>query len=164
MGLGEKLEKLARVVPGIAGYQDREKSRDTDKAVRMKLSSELELIKLAIEGDKKKLTENKDFPLLPALDTIASKLDKIMNLVKFASRGYRGVFDTLKADQASLERLYTFDLGLFDDIKSIKAAAGELHGSRGDSALLDSAIRKLEATVDSFEQNFSTRQNLLSTK
>lgn len=46
MGLAEKLERLIRIVPGVRGYQDNESARQTDKAVRMKLASELGSIKL----------------------------------------------------------------------------------------------------------------------
>jgi hypothetical protein len=34
MALSDAMKKLARIVPGIAGCQDRETLRDTDKAVR----------------------------------------------------------------------------------------------------------------------------------
>ncbi|MGD0886808.1 MAG: hypothetical protein ABSA46_18360 [Thermodesulfovibrionales bacterium] len=162
MDFREKLERLARIVPGIAGYQDREKSRDTDKAVRIKLSRDLEQIKLRIEGDKRKLMEKNDLSPLTALDRIASKLDKTIDLVKYASRGYSGIFDISRVGQNKLNKLYAFDLGLFDNMKLIEAAAGVLRDSSGDMASLKNAIQKLEETVDCFEKNFLTRQDLLS--
>lgn len=39
MTLAEQLERLARIVPGVAGYQDRERARDADKAVTAKQPS-----------------------------------------------------------------------------------------------------------------------------
>ncbi|HAM50453.1 MAG TPA: hypothetical protein DCP92_07050 [Nitrospiraceae bacterium] len=162
MGLGEKLEKLAKIVPGIYGYQDREKSRDTDKAVRIKLSAHLEQIKLRIEGDKRLFMERNDFSPLMALDRIASKLDKIINLIRYASQGYSGIFDISRIGQDKLNKLYAFDLGLFDDMKSIEAAAGVLRDSSGDTSSLKNAIQKLDETLDDFEKNFLTRQDLLS--
>lgn len=162
MGLGEKLEKLVRIVPGISGYQDREKSRDTDKAVRLKLGTHLNEIKLIIEGDKRFFMERNNLSPLAALDRITSKLDKTINLIKYASRGYAGFFDTSKADQDEIGKLYAFDLGLFEGMKSIEAAAGLIRESGGDAASLDAAIQKLEETVDGFEKNFSARENLLS--
>jgi hypothetical protein len=53
MALSDAMKKLARILPGIAGYQDRETLRDTDKAVRMKLAGELEGIRLSVESDKR---------------------------------------------------------------------------------------------------------------
>ena len=162
MGVSEKLEILARIVPGIAGYQDREKARDTDKAVRMKLSSYLEQIRLRIEGDKKIFMERKDLSPLEALDMISSKLDKTINLVKYASRGYSGLFDMSKVGQDKLNKLYAFDLGLFDDTKLIEADAGLLRESSGDAASLKKSIQRLDETLDGFERNFLARQDLLS--
>ena len=35
------LQKITRIVPGIAGYQDRETRRDADRAVRVKAAGEV---------------------------------------------------------------------------------------------------------------------------
>ena len=56
MSFSRKLERLARIVPGVAGYQDKETSRDTDKTIRLRLASELEQVKRGLEGDKRRLT------------------------------------------------------------------------------------------------------------
>ena len=39
--VASQLERLARFVPGVAGYQDRENARATDKELRMRLVQEL---------------------------------------------------------------------------------------------------------------------------
>lgn len=82
MGLAEKLERLIRIVPGVRGYQDNESARQTDKAVRMKLASELGSIKLDLENEKRRLMEVNDLSLLPALERTASKLSKSADAIK----------------------------------------------------------------------------------
>ena len=39
--VAKRLERLVRFVPGVAGYQDRENARATDKQVRMRLVDEI---------------------------------------------------------------------------------------------------------------------------
>ncbi len=53
MSLSEKVERLARMVPGVSGYQDKESSRDTDKSIRLRVATELEQLKRNLEDDKR---------------------------------------------------------------------------------------------------------------
>ena len=164
MSFARKLERLARIVPGVAGYQDKETSRDTDKTIRLRLASELEQVKRGLEGDKRRLMEENDLSLLPALDRLASKLDKLGNLIRYAGRGYRGFFDTYKLDQEKPERLYSFDLGLFYELEGIKTRAGHVREVHRDTAALKGATQQLDEALDRLENVFSTRQDILSAK
>jgi hypothetical protein len=164
VSIAEKLERLVRIIPGVAGYQDKERSRETDKAVRLRLSSELEQMRLEIEKDKRRFIERHDLSLLPALDTIASRLEKTGNLIRYAARGYSGVFDTRKFDEDTLDRLYAFDLALFDDIESVKTSLRDLHKLPDDRSALKNALGKLEETIEEIEKKFLTRQNIVTTK
>ncbi len=116
MSLSEKVEQLARMVPGVSGYQDKESSRDTDKNIRLRVATELEQLKRNLEDDKRQLMNKKDLSLLPALDRVGSQLDKLANTVRYASRGYSGVFDSNKLDVKKLDQLCTFDLQLMDGL------------------------------------------------
>ena len=53
------LERLARIIPGIAGYQDRENIRENDKQVRIHLAEKIEQIKKAVFKVIQSLTEKK---------------------------------------------------------------------------------------------------------
>ena len=66
MSVAQKLEQLVRVLPGVAGYQDQETSRDTDQALRQRLAGELERLKHSLEDDTRQLAERRALDLLPA--------------------------------------------------------------------------------------------------
>ncbi len=161
MSLSEKVEQLARMVPGVSGYQDKESSRDTDKNIRLRVATELEQLKRNLEDDKRRLMNKKDLSLLPALDRVASQLDKLANTVKYASRGYSGVFDSNKFDVSKLDQLCTFDLQLMDEMATLKTQAKQAHDSHGDESALKQAIEGLSHALDGFEKTFSTRQDVL---
>jgi hypothetical protein len=162
MALSDAMKKLVRIVPGIAGYQDRETLRDTDKAVRLKLADELQEIRLSIEAEKKLLMEKKDFSVLPALDRITSLLDKTAHIAKFSSRGYSGMFDTFRFTDEKINKLYSFDLGLFDDIGCIRASAKDIHDSVADTAAMRNAINRMSDAIGGLEKKFSSRQDILT--
>jgi len=164
MSFAQKLERLVRILPGVAGYQDKETSRETDKTIRLRLTAELEQVKRDLEEDKRRLMAKKDLALLPALDGVASKLDKVGNLVKYAGQGYRGFFDTYKLDQKKLDQLYTFDLGLLDGLEAIKTQVKQVHDSHGDAVVLQKTIDELGRSLDQLEKTISTRQNILIAK
>jgi hypothetical protein len=164
MSFAQKLERLVRILPGVAGYQDKETSRETDKTIRLRLTAELEQVKRDLEEDKRRLMAKKDLALLPALDGVASKLDKIGNLVKYAGRGYRGIFDTYKLDQKKMDQLYTFDLGLLDGLETIKTQVKQVHDSHGDAVVLQKTIDDLSRSLEQLEKTISTRQNILIAK
>ena len=161
MSLTEKVERLARLVPGVGGYQDKETSRDADKNIRLRLTAELEQMKRDLEEDKRQLMDKKDLSLLPALDRLASKLDKLGNTVKYASRGYRGVFDSNKLDLNKLDQLRSFDLQLLNEVESVKAQVKGIRNSHGDGNIQKQAIEDLSHALDGFEKIFSTRQDIL---
>jgi len=160
MSLAEKVELLARIIPGVGGYQDKETSRDTDKNIRLRLTAEFDQMKRDLEEDKRQLMDKKDLSLLPTLDRLASKLDKLGNMVKYASRGYRGLFDSDKLDLNILDQLCTFDLQLLDDMESIKTHVKQVRDSLGDGTVQKQAIEDLSHALDGFEKTFSTRQDI----
>ena len=162
MSFFQHLEELARLVPGVAGYQDRERARDTDRAVRTKAAGELEAVKRDVERDTRSLADARNLTHLPALDRLGAKLDTLRATIQYASQGYRPVFDRVKLDQTSLERLYTFDLGLFGEIATVRAAAARLHEFRSDEPLLVKAIDDMDQALDRFETIVSGREHLLA--
>lgn len=162
MSLADKMEKLARIVPGVAGYQDNDSARDTDKAVRVKLAHELEEIKLALEAENTRLMEANELSLLPALDKVASKLDKTANKIKYAERGFSGIFDRPRVDLTRLEKALSFDISLLEDAASLRELARNVHRAYAETLSLKNAITELDMAVDGFDSKFSSRQAILT--
>jgi hypothetical protein len=164
MSFAKKLEQLARVVPGVSGYQDKEAARDTDKNLRLRLAAGLEGIKRDLEEEKRHYLSQKNLPPLAELDRLSAKLDKLENLLKYAPRGYRGFFDTNKHDLEALGQLYTFDLGLVHKIKTLQGVFRKVRESRKLPDRLEEAIGLLHEGLDQFEKEFSKRQDILIKK
>ena len=156
-----RLERLVRFVPGVAGYQDRENSRSTDKQVRMRLVQEMRRLIQGLDDDKAYLARSSDLSALPRLDRLAGRVERQSRTVEFAGRGYTGLFDLHRVDQATLDQLYAFDLGLFDALSVVRAKAESVRAARADAAALDLAIDRMVEALDDFGQLWDKRQRIV---
>jgi hypothetical protein len=162
MSVAEKLERLARWVPGIAGYQDRESARETDKTLRMQLAGELADARSVVEAVKRTLVEAKRLEGLASLDRLSAKLQKVENLVRYASRGYRGWFDEYKVTRKTLEQLYAFDLSLVDDANLVQQHVRALPRDARAADEMAPAIDAVEQALDQFAQHVTRRSDLMT--
>jgi tetratricopeptide (TPR) repeat protein len=159
--VASRLERLVRFVPGVAGYQDRENARATDKQVRMRLVEELRRLMRALEQDKERLAESGDLSSLPRLDRLSGRLERASRGVEFAGRGYAGLFDLHKVDGDTLDQLYAFDLGLFDLLSALRARTEALRGALADAAALRTAAEHMAEALDDFEELFDKRRRIV---
>ena len=159
--VASRLERLVRFVPGVAGYQDREHSRATDKQVRMRLVQEIRRLIQGLDDDKERLARSADLSTLPRLDGLAGRLERQGRIVEFASRGYTGLFDLHHVDEETLDQLYAFDLGLFDALSVVRAKAEAVRAARADAAALDTAIEHMTEALDDFGQLWDKRQRIV---
>jgi hypothetical protein len=160
MTLAAILECLARALPGIAGYQEKETSRDADKALRVLLATKLDERRRELEEAMRELTRAGALASLPVLDRVAAKLDQLANTIRYASRGYRGVFDAEKIDGQALERMREFDTILARRIDALAEPAGALTRSLADAAARERAVQDLWRALGAIERELSMRQAL----
>jgi len=157
--VSSRLERLARFIPGVAGYQDREKARATDKELRMRLVQELRRLVHVLDDHKARLAAARDFSALPRLDRLAGRLERLGRTVEFASRGYTGLFDLHPVDAEVLDQLYAFDLGLFEALSVVRARAEAVRAA--DAAELVGAALHMGQALDDFEQLWDQRQRVV---
>jgi len=111
------LEKILRIVPGIAGYQDRERRRDADKAVRDKVAASLARCRQRLSDDMNDVSRSGGRGSLCAvgkLERVNIRLERIEDEIRYAPQGYAGWFDREGVALEDLERLYEYDLSLLE--------------------------------------------------
>lgn len=162
MTIARKLEQLVRIIPGGAGYLDKEAVREKDKAVRVRLADEIKELQKGMEEHTRRLTETRDLSLIPEIERLASTMDRIRNAIQYAARGYHGFFDTHPIEQTTLDRLLAFDQGLQKGIGGLKAHAVILLESHHDPAILLNEIQSFQKSLEQFERTFSKRREILS--
>jgi hypothetical protein len=158
--LAERLERLARLVPGIGAYQDKESRRDTDKRLRVTLAERLDAARKAVEDVIATLQTGGHFGDLDRLGRLERKLHHAADSIRFATYGYSGVFDAIKIDEAKLDRLYAFDIGLAESVSAVQDAANGLKGG-SPQAIGTDALEPLEQQIASFDDKVRERMAFL---
>jgi hypothetical protein len=152
------LEQLMNAIPGFKGYREKELRRDADKIQREHLAGLLDGCKGALNQAADAATRGGSLDAINDVETARKRLDKVAARIRWADRGYSGFFDTVKVDEALLERVYQFDLGLVTYVDSISQAAGQVAGA----ADVRTALRALVGQVDVLDQSLAQREQILS--
>lgn len=157
--LAQRLEKLARIVPGIGSYQDKEGLRDGDKRLRDTLADRLDGTRRTVEDVITKRQRDGIFHGLDRLGVMERKLHQVADTVRFATRGYSGAFDTVKIDEGKLEALYTFDISMAETVSALQQAAEGLASAPPNDK---DALIGLEEKTTAFQNKLRERESLHS--
>jgi hypothetical protein len=152
------LEQIANAIPGFKGYREKELRRDADKVEREHLASQLEECKKTLDTLASDATRGGSLDVINDIEAARKRLDKAVARIRYADRGYAGFFDAIKVDEAVLERVYQFDLGLLGDVTQVRRAADEA-GATGDAK---AGVTAFLAAVDALDARLLDREQILS--
>ncbi len=149
------LEQIASAIPGFKGYREKELRRDADRLQREYLSSRLEEAKKVLDGLAAAASRVSALDGINDIETARKRLDRVVARIRYADRGYAGFFDTIKVDEAALERIYTFDLSLLGGVDAARSAVL----AAGTPA---AGVQALLAALDALDARFADREAVLS--
>jgi len=161
----KRLEDFGKkYVPLLRTYLQREETRDLDKVIRDELVKKIQGLINQINGAKQTLVDNKVLAGLDLLDRSTRKLDKIRDSIRFAARGYSGVFDLEVMGDDQLKRLLEFDQSLFDQIAILEAGLSEVSGKstaelKASLSVFDQKIKEFETRLDERDAYARERQS-----
>ena len=139
------LEKLANMIPGFSGYRERELRRDADRLQREYLSQRLGQNKKALDHAAAAATRAPNLDLINDIETARKRMDKVQNRILFADRGYSAFFSAVKIDEATLARVYQFDMSLVQNVDAATGAASAIAAAPDKKAAVDALIAQLDA-------------------
>jgi hypothetical protein len=160
-GFSDRVERWLARVPGVRSYRDREHRRETDKHLREQIASRLQEARSQLACALLTLSQKGQYDLLPELDRLSSRLQQMADTIRFASYGYSGIFDLEKIREEELDRLYSIDLSLLDDLEGIQAKVAELNSQtppEKGQTMAEEAFHLL----DGLERKFRQRKDLMS--
>ena len=153
------LERLMNSIPGFKGYRERDLRRDADRLQREHLALRLEQVKKALNRVAADLSRGGDLEPINDVETARKRLDKVVNRIRYAERGYSGFFDAVKVDETVLARVYQFDMGLVDDVDGVWSAASAAEAA--PIAQARPAVQDLIGRIDALDARLSERENVL---
>ncbi len=156
-------ERIAAALPGFRGYKEKELRRESDKLIRNNLTLKLSKDKDNVRSIAQKIADKRYLDVLPDIDRLTAKMDRITEKVNHASYGYAGFYDIVKIKEENLDRMITFDNQLLDEVNALTASIEELKVqllSNNFSNLKD----KIQAIADKFElleDTFDKREQVI---
>ncbi len=121
--LREIVDKVTDYIPGYKGYKDKESLRDSDKQLRDFIQTQLVMVKKNIDGWTKDASNSGDLGALKTMGSLTKTLEKITDKIKYAPRGYAGLFDEKKVEEEELEKLHQYDLTILEKVNALKTTA-----------------------------------------
>ena len=159
-GWAERLERLARLVPGVGVYRDREGIREADKQVRVFVAEQLHGLLRELEPAQRRLADAGRREPLPPLDRIARQLSTLADRIRYASYGFAGVFAAQKIRERELAALHGFDLQLLQALPELRSRIQ----AAADAAERDDGVREAfeaaEKAVRGFDRMLDDRDGL----
>ena len=119
MRLSERIEAF---LPGFRGYKEKELRRESDKLLRNHIYMKLTHAKDNLRNIFQRIADRRYLDILPDMDRLTAKLDRISEKINHASYGYSGFFDVVKVKEDNLDRMIAFDNSLIDDVNNLAAA------------------------------------------
>ena len=110
-----------------------------------------------------RIADKRYLDVLPDIDRLTAKMDRITEKVNHASYGYAGFYDIVKIKEENLDRMITFDNQLLDEVNALTSSIEELKAqllSNNFSNLKD----KIQAIADKFElleDTFDKREQVI---
>lgn len=148
----KRLEDFAKkYVPLLRTYLQREETRDIDKLIRDELVKKMQGLIDQLAAVKTKMVDGGKLMGLDILDRSTHKLEKVRDSIKFAARGYSGIFDIEQMADDQLNRLVEFDQKLFAAIDELDAALKDTLGR--NPAELKTAFAAFDQKIAEFESN-----------
>jgi hypothetical protein len=156
-------ERIAAFIPGFRGYKEKELRRESDRLVRNHLYLKLSTAKTDLREISQKLADRRYFDVLPDVDRLIAKMDRVVEKVNHASYGYSGFFDAIKIREENLDRMIDFDNQLLDGINAlvteIDAFKAEL--ASGVTTNLKTRVQNVTDKLESFEDTFNKREEVI---
>jgi hypothetical protein len=158
----DPFRKLASYIPGFGGYIERENRRDADKVLRDTVARRFEEQWKRVSQLQTDLVSNGMIAYVDDMEKAAVKLRTFIDKITSAPRGYSGLFDAVKINEAELTAIYQFDAAFFDLAEQIGRAADNVEQTLNDEAGLPAAIRNLTTLARLAVETYEKRSEVVT--
>ncbi len=159
----DPFKKILSKVPGFGGYIERQKRRDSDKLLRETVASRIEHEWGRISTLQRDFIASGNIEYVDDLEASAVKLRSFADRIRRASRGYSGLFDAVKINEAELARLYQYDAAMLDLVDEVGRAIDNVEASVGGDGL-PAALRNLRTVSQQCIDVYDKRAEVVFTQ
>ncbi len=153
------IDKLAKIIPGYAGYKAKEQRRDTDRALRQVIVTRLDDRRMLVDRVIAECSRQMKFDALEPLEALRRRLQLLSDMVRYAPAGYSGFFDTMQVKEADLDLIYGHDLRVREEVEQLGTLVAGLDASSANLANDANAAVQSAAKV---EEMFRARNKVVT--
>ena len=158
----DPLKQLLSYIPGFKGYVERQNRRDADKLIRDTVARRFEEQWKRVSNLQSDLVSNGKIDFVDDMEKAAIKLRTFIDKISTAPRGYSGMFDAVKINEAELLAIYQFDLAFFELSTQIASAVDNVEATLNDETGLPAAIRNLTSLGRMAVETFNRRSEAVT--
>jgi hypothetical protein len=158
----DPLKQLLSYIPGFKGYVERQNRRDADKLIRDTVARRFEEQLKRVSSLQSDLVSNGKIEYVDDMEKAAIKLRTFIDKISTAPRGYSGMFDAVKINEAELLAIYQFDLAFFELSTQIASAVDNVEATLNDETGLPAAIRNLTSLGRMAVETFNRRSEAVT--
>ncbi len=155
-------KKISSKLPGFKGYVERQNRRDSDKLIRDTIFRRFRELEGRVSEIQVDFINQGNLEYTDDLEKAALRLRTFADRVHTAPRGYAGLFDAIKINEAELTKLYEFDAALLDKADEVNRAIDNVQASVGTDGL-PAAIRNLQTVSKDCIKVYDRRQEMVTT-
>jgi hypothetical protein len=156
-------ERIAAFIPGFRGYKEKELRRESDRLIRNHLYLQLSTAKTDLREISQRLADRRYFDVLPDMDRLLAKMDRVVEKVNHASYGYSGFFDAVKIREENLDRMIDFDNQLLEGINALATEidAFKAEFASGVTTNLKTRVQNVTDKLEGLEDTFDKREEVI---
>jgi hypothetical protein len=158
----DPFKKLVSYIPGFGGYVERQNRRDADALLRETVARRFEEQWSRISNLQAELVSAGMIKYVDDVEKAALALRTFIDKISTAARGYSGLFDAVKINEAELEKIYQFDAAFFDLGDQVKSGIDNLEASMNDEEALPAAIRNVTTLARLAVETFEKRSEVVT--
>ncbi len=156
----DPFKKILSYIPGFKGYMERQARRDSDKIIRETVAKRFEQQWNRISDLQRDFIASGELRYVDDLEASAIKLRTFADRIRRATRGYSGLFDAVKINEAELLRLYQYDLEMLTLADEVGRAVDNIEASIGSDGL-PAALRNLKTVSQNCIDIFDRREEVI---
>jgi hypothetical protein len=153
----DPFKKLMSYIPGFNGYVERQNRRDADKLLRDTVARRFDEQWKRVSQLQNDMVSNGQIAFVDDMEKAAINLRTFIDKISTAPRGYSGLFDAVKINEAELEKIYQFDAAFFTLADQVKSGVDNVEATLGDEAALPAAIRNVTSLARLAVETYNKR-------
>ncbi|MGM9992524.1 MAG: hypothetical protein ACI376_06740 [Candidatus Bruticola sp.] len=159
--ISQKIDDLMHKIPGYTGMQERAARRESDAAHREYMAKRLTELKSNMQSAQEEFLGSGNLSVMEPFDKVANKLDRVIERVRYANRGYAGFFDAVKINEEELSHIYDYDLSLVNIISNAEEALMSIQSAADEGNDPKLALKSLTKCINSFDNALNERELIL---